>query len=675
MSHGLPDALGWCFPLDARRRRAGVRGPTPSRDSARVGGGADGRLGRWFRPEGEPPDGGSGPAGGIGVVPMTDLAVCSAAVRRARRPGLACRGVAVALAILLLASSTTVARAAPPTDAERVAYWLERILRGPEPSRLALADFHQGVLSDAQGNLERLPDATLDRLDDPALRQRVLANPDINPWHGLLAVLARIGPRRPAVARAWAAPGLLHDDRQIREQALTAVVALGSAEDAPAVLALLRRDAADRVMAPVAITALVALGPPWDGAAARTALEVGRDDGAGVGSTAWASVVGALAASKAPSRDAVLAWIALVAETGGPRAPFARTRSAALAPDDPRDVVPLAALRTSGRRLAAVARTTLARAGFAPWRAAVETDLRDCDDPDLGKIAEQARPRDAAAKAAALRRLADLAGRARTEAVPPEVLSSAVAEVVSDRADGAGTALAACLAVLPADAAYGEALLRAFDGARALGVEPVEVVRAMLASGDPTRIELAMRLVRRAPDGPYLDVVEPWLATVTDPVARSEGRRATVFLHAVGHGKGRLPAARVEAFASVVRAWGEDPSDPSAAGLLGGLLDLGPAGEREVAAGLRGPSRAVYVDLLASSAARFVGPEVVEALVAPLSARTPAAERVRVFTAVFRCAGADALPALEAAVGRLAPADRADGEALLRLVGHRASRP
>ncbi|MBL9089271.1 MAG: hypothetical protein JNM10_19180, partial [Planctomycetia bacterium] len=423
------------------------------------------------------------------------------------------------------------------------------------------------------------------------------------------------------------------------------------------------------------ITALVALGPPWDGEAARTALEVGRDDGANVGSTAWATVVSALGVSKAPSRDAVLAWTALVAETGGPRASLARTRSAALAPDDPRDVVPLAALRTSGRKLAAAARAMLAREGFAPWRAAVETDLRERADPDLTSLAERARRRDADAKAAALRRLAEVAGRTRTEAVPPEVVAAAVADVVTDRAEGAGAALAACLAVLPADAVYGEAILRAFDGARALGVEPVEVVRAMLASGDPTRIELAMRLVRRAPDGPYLDVVEPWLATVTDPVARSEGRRAIVFLYAVGHAKGLVPPARVEAFASVVRGWGEDPADPSAAGLLGGLLDLGPAGQREVAAGLRGPARTVYVDLLASSAARRVGPEVVEALVAPLGARTPAAERLRVFTAVFRCAGPDALPALEAAVARLAPPDRADGAALLRLVGHRASRP
>ncbi|MFO0933876.1 MAG: hypothetical protein U1E39_14395 [Planctomycetota bacterium] len=580
---------------------------------------------------------------------------------------------AVVAAVLL---ASPLAAAPPPlTDADRAAYWLDRILRGPEPARLVLADFHQGVLSDAQANLERLAEPALDRLADAALRARVQANPDINPWHGVLVVLARIGPRRPEVARAWAAPGLVHPDRQVREQALTAIVALGSPVDAPALLDVVRRDAADRVLAPVAISALVALGPPWDGKAARAALEAGRDDGAGVGSTAWATAVAALAVSKAPSRDAVLAWTALVAETGGPRATLSRQRNAALAPDDP-DVVPLAATRTTGRLVAAVARARLSRDGAAPYRAAVDRDLAG-DDVDLRRLAETGRPRDEAARAAALRTLADVGARLRAApaSVPPDDVTAAVVQVVADRADGAGAALAGVLPAIPVDAAYGEALLRAFDGARALGVEPVAYVAALLARGDRVHLELAMRLVRRAADGPYLEVVEPWLAGVTDPAARSEGRRAAVFLYAVAHAKGRLPAGRADEVAPRVRSWGEDPSDASAAGLLGGLLDLGPAGEREVALGLAGPGRPAYVEVLASDGGRRVGAAVIEALLAPLSARTPAAERQRIFTAVFRAAGPDAVPALTAAVARLAPTDRPEGEALLRLVGHRASRP
>lgn len=654
MSHGLTVALGWFLPLlptvpVAAHAVPEGRSGGAARATAREGTGPA-EMNDRLRPSSRPP------------FRLARVALVSAVVAGAVMSGFVVRS----------------ARAAPAalTDADRAAYWIDRILRGPEPARLVLADFHQGVLSDAQANLERLAEPTLDRLADPALRQRVQTNPDINPWHGLLMVLARIGPRRPDLARAWATPGLSHPDRQIREQALTAVVALGSPLDGPALVDVVRRDPADRVLAPVAISALVAMGPPWDGAAARVALETGRDDGAGVGSTAWATVVGALEVSKAPTREAVLAWTALVAEASGPRAALPRHRNPLVAPDDPRDVVAAAATRPSGRLVAAVARASLSRAGFAPWRAAVLRDLAG-DDADLRRIAATGFPRDAEAKSAALRTLADVAARLRATpaSVPPDDVTAAVVTVVRDRADGAGAALADVLSAIPVDAAYGEALMRTFDGARAVGVEPVAYVASLLAHGDRAHLELAMRLVRQAADGPYLEVVEPWLAAATDPAARSEGRRAAVFLYAVAHAKGRLAPARADEIAPIVRSWGEDPSDASAAGLLGGLLDLGPAGEHEVALGLSGPGRPTYVEVLASGGGRWVGPAVMEALLAPLSARTPAAERQRVFTAVFRCAGPDAVPALTAAVARLAPADRPEGEALLRLVGHRASRP
>jgi hypothetical protein len=303
------------------------------------------------------------------------------------------------------------------TDADRAAYWLECILRGPNPRGWSRR-LPPGVFSDAQANPSASPTTSS---GSPTPRcSGVQANPDINPWHGLLVVLARIGPRRPDVARAWATPGLAHADRQIREQALTAVVALGSPADGPALLDVVRRDPADRVLAPVAISALVAMGPPWDGAAARVALETGRDDGAGVGSTAWATVVGALEVSKAPTRDAVLAWTALVAETSGPRASLPRHRNLLVAPDDPREVVAAAATRSSGRLIAAVARASLSRAGFAPWRAAVLRDLAG-DDADLRRIAATGLPRDGEAKSAALRALRDVVARLRAApaSVPP----------------------------------------------------------------------------------------------------------------------------------------------------------------------------------------------------------------------------------------------------------------
>jgi hypothetical protein len=157
-----------------------------------------------------------------------------------------------------------------------------------------------------------------------------------------------------------------------------------------------------------------------------------------------------------------------------------------------------------------------------------------------------------------------------------------------DRADGRGGA--DVLPAIPVDAAYGKQLMLAFDGASALGVEHVSYVASLLAHGDRAHLELAMRLVRQGADGPYLEVVEPWLAAVTDPVARREGRRAVVYLSAVAHAKGRLPAARADEVAPIVRSWSEDPSDASAAGLLGGLLDLGPAGNRVLGLGARRPA-------------------------------------------------------------------------------------
>lgn|GEM_PF-2722331 len=585
--------------------------------------------------------------------------------------------LAIALALAVARPVAAVAAPAELTDADRVAYWLDRIVRGPEPARLALPHFHQALLSEAQRNLEALADVTLDRLADPRLRHRVQSLPDMNPWHGVLTVLGRIGSRRPEVARAWAAPALIHPQRTMRRSALGVVIALGSPSDGPALVDVLRRDADDRILGPAAVAALVALGPPWDGAAARTVLEQSRDDGAGVGSTAWAALVGALGASKAPSRDAVLAWTALVAEAGGPRAATPHTRNPALGADDPTEAVPSDAARTSGRLIAAVARATLSRQGAAPWRAAVERDLADPTDADVRTIAADGIPRTPAAKAATHAAAVVLAARLRRgdPTVTPDAVVEATTWLRADRAPGAAERLVDLFTALPADPRFTEGLRRAFDGARALGVEPVDAVTAHLASGDRARVDLALRLVRTAADGPYLDVVEAWLATAPGGGDEREGRRAVLYLYAVAFAEGRLPADRVDRFATTLRGWGEDPADPSAAGLLGGLLELGPAGERELVAGLGGADRSAYVALLASDAARPLSAAVVAALLASLSPTMPPGARAELWNALFRTASPDGVPAIEAALAGLPASQRAEGEAIVRIARHRVPRP
>ena len=109
---------------------------------------------------------------------------------------------------------------------------------------------------------------------------------------------------------------------------------------------------------------------------------------------------------------------------------------------------------------------------------------------------------------------------------------------------------------------------------------------------------------------------------------------------------------------------------------MGTLLELGPAGEAEVAAGLAGSHRESYVEALSHALEHPVGLEVVRALLAPLSETTSPAARRAVLTAVFYAAPAEAAPLLAELASRLPAAAATDVEMVRQIVRRRtATRP
>ena len=68
-----------------------------------------------------------------------------------------------------------------------------------------------------------------------------------------------------------------------------------------------------------------------------------------------------------------------------------------------------------------------------------------------------------------------------------------------------------------------------------------------------------------------------------------------------------------------------------------------------------------------------MGPEVVSALVEPITADTSLPERRRILEAAFSVSGGDGSPAISALVRRLREEDRADAEMVLRIVRYRTA--
>jgi hypothetical protein len=579
------------------------------------------------------------------------------------------RGGVAGLLLVLVAATARGADDATPTPASRVAYWLDRLLTGPEAATWKIRDFHQNVLLDAERNLVALGSATLDRLADPALQRRVQESRDANPWHAILNVLRVIGVTRPEVARAWATPALRNELRTLRRTALPVLLPLRDAVDGPVLVEVLRRDLTDRVLGPLSVEALLGLGAPWDAIAVRELYERATTDqpyGASALWSAWPSV--AAAAGGRPPRDDLLAWWALLAESSGPlvSAVDPSTGERAGAPSHARAAAPLSHAVPQGRGVAAAARALLATAGRAPAKASVAEDLRSGDEV-LVRAARTGDP-------AAARALALASGAATLDALkggqpvaPPAALAQLRA--LADDPSAAATALlSGFLASLPSGPEWRAPLAAAYGALAARGKEDSAYLERHLRSGTPMGVDLALFLARSAKSLGALEVLDRWHEAPESASSRLRLRREIAFLYGLHAERGGLTPGRLEAFAQRLRAWADDPADRSGPALAGMLPDLGAAGDRALAAGLRSPRRSAYLPAVRRGRGRYLGPDVAAALLEPVGRDTPVAERRQALEAVLTAAGSDALASLDALASRLPPEDRADVDVVRGIV-------
>ncbi len=565
-----------------------------------------------------------------------------------------------------------------PTDAERAAYWIDRIVNGPEPTSFAPGGlkFHKELLVDAERNLVTLGDVTLTRLSDPLLIAQVQQQDDLNPWHGVLAVLSKLAPRRPDVARAWAVPAIRNESLPLRRAAVVVFEAMRSPADGPVLIEALERDADDRQLGPRLSGLLLRFGAPWDGRAARVLYERAVADRPEGTSGLWTDL--AAVASDAPdrARPDLLAWWGLLCETAGPRALDPVKMGIAVARSiDPAHMAVVATPHalTSGRLAAAQARLALARQANATAVRHVEIDV---GSPD-GVVRDAARtfaerPITAAEREAARAKAAAYVGALHGPSAPtPAEVASVARTLRSDESPEALRLLEDLFRVLPPAAAWKPALLDVFDGLVIRGGALEDALRRLLADGGDDAVDLAFLLMRRSGGPAFIPIVEEFLTMPAGASRRFRVRRELAFLYAARREHNELDAAASAAFATTVRGWIEDPEDPSAQGLVSVLLDLGPAGEAELARGLAGARRDLYVAGLGAGADRYVGRDVVEALLAPIDRRTPREDRRRLLALAFRIAPAAAVDVLDALVARLSDEGRADASTVLRVVRHR----
>ncbi len=310
------------------------------------------------------------------------------------------------------------------------------------------------------------------------------------------------------------------------------------------------------------------------------------DDGAGVGSTAWAALVGASKTCKATSRDAVLAWTALSDRRRGPRA--SQPRAIATRRSSPRIDPDRCGRggRDPDRRTAGDsrggARLALEARG-APWRAAVDADLagphgRRPAPIAADGVADRGGPKAAPAPPASVPR-----GRSPCSPISPRstrVGAVVAVAVLADRAPGAPpTRPRHCSRPAPSDAAVHGAV-DAAPSTASRRASASEAIRSLIVDARAWRPRAGGR-PRDAP-GPHgtrRPVPRPARGLARDGLARRRlprGPARGALSHRVPCAEGRrLAPDRVARFAPTLRGWSEDPDDPSAAGLLAGLLDLG----------------------------------------------------------------------------------------------------
>jgi hypothetical protein len=479
-------------------------------------------------------------------------------------------------------------------------------------------------------------------------------------------VLSAIGAARPDVVRAWAVPALEHPLLTLARQALPALARLRSPEDGPVLLRALERHASDRILGPGCFRALAVLGPPWDGEALLALLaeaEVDRPSGA---SSLWDVAPDVLADRPGGASASTLAWWSAVAQATAPRA--RETRRGLLPSAVPAATVRAENLGSRGGTSAARARALLAKAGVPGWDADVRADAAS-PDPEVARIARGALPPSEAEKVEARRRANAFAGT-REGGAP---LDEAVRVLLLDRSDEGTAALLALFDAIPPGPGMRALLQRLHEELRARGVDLVPVVRAMLLAGDLVRLDRGLTLAQQAPDPAYLPVLEQTLEALRDAPKRFEVRRVAIFVATTSHRRAPLPPEVAARWADHVREWALDPADRSGTGLLAALTDLGPEGDRRLAEGLAGPSRAAFLAVVAKPVGRYVSPAVVEAILAPIGEASDATTRRGALAAAFAVAGSDAAPVLRAFARRLRPDARPDAAFVERIVRHRSA--
>lgn len=646
--------------------------------------------------------------------------------RPCSRPGFSAgwSSLALVLVAILLGASPSAAdppgggadgRDRPPTPAQRVDYWLDRLFRGPEEATWFDLRFHEMLRLDATENLRALPNETLSRLADPALQARVQTASDANPWHAVLDVIARIEADfhrsgqevalRPDVVRAWAIPALDSPLLTLRRYAVPALAGLHSTEDGPILVQALSRDAADGAIASRAAQGLYGLGAPWDGLAARTLLSRAVADKAGPTSGLWTDLpVTASSATRGSVRVDLLAWWALLTETSGPRArdpvPGGGREARSIDPASMRAVAPDHAW-TTGKIPGATARAALAKAGYAAYRRSVEADLVG-PDPALSRLAAEKMalageaPRRDRVRLLAERMLTTLetlylrpdaieallaGGDPRAAREEEEFAEGAVPSVAS--AHGLVRALAAdddpaatwlLVRLLLSDVPT-QPWLSVLDTAHAAllkrGSAASDAVARLLERGEQETVARAFALIRNSRRPGYRLLLEPWLERPEAARYRPEGRRLLVYLMTTALDSGGVALEDLPRFTRRMAEWIADPADPSGGGLAASLLDLGPPGLAQFAEGLSGPLRATYVAAMTHRPGRTLGPEVIGPLLAPIGTPTPVPERRAALSAALATASSSCVPLLESLSRRLPPDGKADVAWILRIVAHR----
>ncbi|MDJ0523350.1 MAG: hypothetical protein QNJ90_14865 [Planctomycetota bacterium] len=603
----------------------------------------------------------------------------------------------------------------PVPLAERVAYALERLERGPVPlGPLRVSDIHRRNLELAEDDLIALEALAQKALAEPERIARItgMARRNADPWHNVLRVLLGMETRRPELVLAWTRPVLDAPD-DLFTLRLEAARLLRVTEDpraAPLQLELLRRNPSARELAAVTFSALLGHGGVERAEAMNLALRRGSP-------TLWSDASSGLAALLPPGEwerevaDVLAWWCALIAGSG-PRMPStlphlksypwtqARLAVDADVPsraDGERGGLvygPLPSAIThgsgwyatelhdqivfpqfghvfTGKLPAAEGRCLLASWGFTGYVAAVEGDLllRDVDEGLYYAANHCMLGPTMTEDAGARRELAaelDLGGLWTPDRV--RRVQQLLGAFSSCDDEGVWNLLTRVLLELrPLDVCR-PAIEQAYDTMLPRPQDLVPLVSAQLEGDDEVRRGIALHLVRRSRDPAYLGALEALFDRTQDEGQRATLRRTLTFIYSRGFG---IEPAQVAAFVKRYEGWLADLNDREFSTLATGLLDFGEAGENAFVRGLGGPRRAQFLEAWPRDR-RLVAPAVASAAIAPLGADSPASEVALLMGRAYHSFPAESVDELEALRRRLLPELRPLVVAAMERVAHRA---